>query len=66
MERLEEYAEHAKAHRQAAQKARTAEERERQLSMAERWEALARQRAAQLHLENVLAEILNSAQRRHA
>lgn len=60
MQRLEEYAEHARSCREAAERARTAEEREHLLHMAERWEGLARQRAAHLHLEEVLAEILKT------
>lgn len=60
MERLEEYAEHARECREAGGKARTADLRELYLRMAERWEDLARQRATHLHLEDVLTEILNS------
>jgi len=60
MKRLEEYAEQAKECREAAAKARTPSERQHLLHMAERWETLARQRAAQLHLEDVLAKIMAS------
>lgn len=58
MQLLEEYAEHARSCREAAAKALHPEEREHLLQMAERWETLARQRAAHLHLEDVLAQIL--------
>ena len=58
MKLLQEYAEHANDCRQAANRARTDEERDNLLQMAEHWEALARQRAAQMHLEDVLAAIL--------
>jgi hypothetical protein len=58
MKLLEQYAEHAKGCRTAANKAQTADEKSHLLQMAERWEELARQRAAQLHLEDLLAEIL--------
>jgi len=58
VKRLEEYAEQAKECREAAAKARTPSEREHLLQMAERWETLARQRAAQLHMEDVLANIM--------
>jgi len=60
MQLLEEYAEHAKSCRDAAAKALAGAEREHLLQMAERWETLARQRAAHLHLEDVLAQILGS------
>jgi hypothetical protein len=33
--------------------------------MAERWEELARQRAAQLHLEDILATILTSGNKQN-
>jgi hypothetical protein len=62
MERLEEYALHAKSCREAAARAATQPERDRLLHMAERWEELARQRAVHLHLEDVLAAILNGSQ----
>jgi hypothetical protein len=65
MNQLEEYAEHARDCRQAADNARTAEEREHLLQMAERWEELARQRAAHLHLEDVLAELLKAKSGNH-
>ena len=58
MKKLEEYAEQARDCREAAAKALTDEERTRLNQMAERWEELARQRAAHLHLEDVLAELL--------
>jgi hypothetical protein len=61
MKLLEEYAEHAKGCRAAAAKAQTVDEKNHLLQMAERWEELARQRAAQLHLEDILATILKSA-----
>ena len=60
MKQLEEYAEQANGCREAADKARTSAERDNLLQMAERWEELARQRAAHLHLENVLADLLNA------
>lgn len=52
------YAEHAKACREAASKAKTDAEREHLHQMAERWEELARQRAVHMHLEDVLADLL--------
>ena len=58
MQLLEEYAAHARSCREAATKAISAGEREHLLQMAERWDTLARQRAAHLHLEDVLAQIL--------
>jgi hypothetical protein len=58
LKQLEQYAEQARDCREAAVKARTDEERAHLLQMAERWEELARQRAAHLHLEDVLAELL--------
>lgn len=58
MKLLEQYAEQANGCREAAAKVLTAADRERLLHMAEHWEELARQRAAQMQLEGVLAEIL--------
>jgi len=58
VELLKEYAEHAQACREAASRAPTDSEREHLLEMAERWEGLARQRAAHMHLEAVLADLL--------
>jgi len=58
VKQLEEYAEQARACREGAANAKTVEIREHMLEMAERWEELARQRAAHLHLEDVLAELL--------
>jgi hypothetical protein len=60
MKLLEEYAEHAKGCREAAGRAQTVDERSHLLQMAERWEELARQRAAHLHLEDLLAALLKS------
>jgi hypothetical protein len=60
MKLLEEYANHANECREAAAKAQTVGEREHLLQMAERWETLARQRAAHKHLEDVLDSILRS------
>jgi hypothetical protein len=60
MKKVEEYAEQANDCREAAGQARTSAERENLLQMADRWEELARQRAAHLHLENVLTELLNA------
>lgn len=60
MQLLEEYAQHANSCRKAAEKARTAEEQNKLLQMALRWEELARQRAAQLHLEDMLTTILKN------
>lgn len=59
MELLKDYAKHANECRDAAAKARNPTERDHLLQMAEHWETLARQRAAQMHLEDVLASILN-------
>jgi hypothetical protein len=58
VKQLEEYAEHVRECREAAAKARTVAEQESLLQMADSWEQLARQRAAYLHLENILAELL--------
>jgi hypothetical protein len=58
MKQLEEYAQQAKDCRWAAGKARTPEDKQHLLQMAERWEELARQRAAHLHLEHVLTDLL--------
>ena len=58
MKLLEEYAKHANECREAAAKAQTLRERDHLLQMAERWETLARQRAAHKHLEDVLDAIL--------
>ena len=61
MARLEEYPKQAKACREAATQAKNAnnaEEGEHQLGMAEKWEALGRQRAVQKELERVLAEVI--------
>jgi hypothetical protein len=57
MERLEEYARHANDCREAARKSRSVSAQEHLFQMAEHWEQLARQRAAYLHLENILAEL---------
>jgi hypothetical protein len=59
---LGHYAAQARGCREAAANALTADGRERLLQMAERWEELARQRAAHLHLENVLAELVDEKQ----
>jgi phytoene/squalene synthetase len=58
VKQLEQYAEQARDCRAAAANARGAEEREHLLQMAERWEELARQRAAHLNLEDILADLL--------
>ena len=58
MKQLEEYAAQANGCREAAAKAATPEVADQLLQMAERWEELARQRAAHLHLEDVLARLL--------
>ncbi len=58
MKHLEEYAEHARDCRELAAGADTAELRKHLLDMAEHWETLARQRAAHLHIEGVLAALL--------
>jgi hypothetical protein len=60
MKQLEEYAEHARDCREAAARALTNEERQHLVQMAERWEELARQRAAHLNLEDVLAGLLKN------
>ena len=65
VELLKEYAEHAHACRVAAGHAQTEPERKHLLEMAERWEELARQRAAQRHLEDVLAELLKAKNGNH-
>jgi hypothetical protein len=59
LEQLEQYADQARECRAAAEHAKTPEERERLRQMANRWEELARQRAAQMNLEHVLADLLN-------
>lgn len=58
MDVLKEYAEHANACRDSASRAKTGAERDHLLKMAERWEELARQRAAHKHLEHVLTDLL--------
>jgi hypothetical protein len=55
---LKDYAEHAHSCREAASKAANDAERDHLLEMAKRWEELARQRAAHLHLEHVLDDLL--------
>jgi len=58
MKQLEEYAEHARECREAEAKAVLPEIRAILLEMADRWEVLARQRAAHKQLEHVLADLL--------
>ena len=58
VKQLEEYAKQAHDCREAAGKARTPEAKEHLLQMAERWEELARQRAAHLHLEDLLTDLV--------
>ena len=58
MKQLEKYAEHARDCREAADNARSDEQRQELIEMADKWESLARQRAAQLHLEEMLTELL--------
>ena len=58
MKQLEEYAHHANDCREAARRARSVAEQERLFQMADHWEQLARRRAAYLHLESILADIL--------
>jgi len=65
VKQLEEYAEQAHDCRDEAANAKSDKERELLLQMAERWEELARQRAAHLHLENVLAELLRDRNGNH-
>ena len=65
MKQLENYAEQANACRDHAARSRTDEERQHFLQMAERWEELARQRAAQLHLEHLLDELLKDKTGNH-
>lgn len=60
MKQLEQYADQARDCREAAARAQTDEERARLLEIAERWEELARQRTAHLHLEELLAELLKN------
>jgi len=57
LEWLEKYVAAAKECRAAAAKAATQEERANLLRMADRWEALARQRAAQAGLQDMLAKL---------
>ena len=60
MARREEYAKQATACREAATKAtnaHNAKEGNHQLGMAQKWEALAKQRAVHKQLERVLAEV---------
>jgi hypothetical protein len=57
MEQLEKYARHAQDCREAAHKALSLAVQEHLFQMAEHWEQLARQRAAYLHLENILADV---------
>ncbi|HSC17796.1 MAG TPA: hypothetical protein VLC74_02675 [Rhizomicrobium sp.] len=60
MQQPEEYVEQAQDCRKAAQLASTFAEQERLYQMAEHWEQLARQRATYLHLESILAELLEN------
>jgi len=60
MKQLEHYARHARECREAAANAVLPEIRAVLLKMAERWEELARQRAAYMHLEDMLAELLKN------
>jgi hypothetical protein len=55
---IRDYVQQSKNCRQAAAKAASEAERDHLLHMAERWEELARQRAAYMHLEDVLAGVL--------
>ncbi|HEX5243570.1 MAG TPA: hypothetical protein VFW23_09955 [Tepidisphaeraceae bacterium] len=57
MERVREYLQQARECREAAAKAVSADVRSHYLSMAETWRTLAKQRAAQLHLEHLFAEL---------
>jgi hypothetical protein len=66
MEWLQEYAEHAKDCREAARRARTVAEQEHLFQMADNWEQLARRRAAYLHLESILAELLEDKGNRNS
>jgi hypothetical protein len=58
MRLLKDYAAQALECREAAAKAQTKEARDGLLQMADHWETLARQRAAYLHLEDMLADLL--------
>jgi hypothetical protein len=60
MKQLEEYAENASECRAMAAKALLPEIRAHLLEMADRWEELARQRAAHMHLEDVLDDLLKN------
>ena len=65
MERLQDYALQAKECRALAAKAALPEIRKHLLEMADRWEELARQRAAHLHLEHMLAGLLKDRNGNH-
>ena len=55
MDHVEEYLKQAQECLDAAAKADSPSVRATYMEMAERWEALARQRAAQLGIENIIA-----------
>lgn len=57
MEWLETYVRNAKDCRGAAARASTPEDRDYLLGMADRWESLARQRAAYMQLDSVLTKL---------
>jgi hypothetical protein len=60
VKQLEHYAKHARECREAAANAILPEIRAVLIKMAERWEELARQRAAYMHLEDVPADLLKN------
>ena len=60
MEWVRDYVQHSKECREQAAKATNPQVRDHLLHMADRWEELARQRAAYMHLEDMLAELLKN------
>ena len=58
---LREYVQHSRDCRTEAANASNAAERDHLLDMADRWEKLARQRAAFMHLEDVLNDYLKES-----
>jgi hypothetical protein len=62
---LEEYAMHALECRAAAAKSSKVAEQEYLYQMADHWEQLARRRAAYMHLESILAELLEDKNGNH-
>ena len=61
MEQLTDYLRHARECRDAAAEATSVALREHYVSLAQRWESLAREYAAQKGLQHILAQLQNDA-----